>query len=109
MHLGLEATGARWRAVVYSGEGQRHVLGEGLDLGYAQGLAEDYVRSLGDGALVHPRARWRRRPASEKQLALLRSHQIPIRPGLTAGEASDLITVTLAGKLLHGTGQGAWV
>jgi ATP-dependent helicase IRC3 len=102
--VALEARDARWRAVVYSREGQRRVLGEELDLGYAQGLAEDSVRRLGDGALVHPRASWRRRPASEKQRAVLRSYQMPLRPELTAGEASDLIVATLAGKLLPGGG-----
>jgi ATP-dependent helicase IRC3 len=80
-------------------------------LHWVQVSASLFVLSISAGwvALEATGARWRRRPASEKQLPVLRSHQIPIRPALTAGEASDLIAVTLAGKLLHGTGQGAWV
>lgn len=36
-------------------------------------------------------APWRSKPASEKQIALLKKLRAPIREGLTAGEASDFI------------------
>jgi superfamily II DNA or RNA helicase len=41
-------------------------------------------------------APWRKNPASEKQLNLLRRRKVPFRQGLTAGEASDLIDLAFA-------------
>lgn len=98
--VALEAMGTYWRVVAHGEDRQRQLLREGLDLGYAQGMAEDYVRSRGAEALVNPRARWRYRPASGKQLGILSYHRVPTRPGISAGDASDLITATLAGKVL---------
>lgn len=82
----------RWRVRYKARNGERHTLQDGLDLGYAQGFAEDYVRRLGAGGLVNPKARWRQLPATPKQLEVLRRARVPIRPGLTKGEASDLIS-----------------
>ncbi|PZN03173.1 DEAD/DEAH box helicase [Thermaerobacter composti] len=59
----------------------------------AQGLAEDYVRRAEAVGLVLATASWRLRPASEKQLAALRRWGIEPRPGMTAGEASDELTM----------------
>ena len=42
-------------------------------------------------ALVDTRARWRTKPASEKQRALLERRKIPTMPNLTAGQASWMI------------------
>src|SRR3990167_750108 len=41
-------------------------------------------------------AKWKTRPASEKQIALLRRRRIPFRPNLTMGEASSLIDLANA-------------
>lgn len=41
-------------------------------------------------------ARWRNNPASDKQLAVLRKRRVPIKKGLTMGEASDLIDLAFA-------------
>lgn len=61
-------------------------------------VAEAFVRN--DRAVVvgmkRKNAGWRSHKASEKQIALLRRLRAPIRPGLTAGEASDLIDTALA-------------
>lgn len=62
-----------------------------LTLDYAQGVAEDYVRAAGAWGLVDSAASWRRGPASEKQVELLRKMQVAVREGLTKGEASDLL------------------
>jgi len=63
-----------------------------LPLEYAQGLAEDRARQLGGSRLADPHAAWRRRPASAKQLDVLRRWGLlGGRSDLTAGEASDLI------------------
>jgi superfamily II DNA or RNA helicase len=74
----------------------RHHLASGLDLGYAQGFAEDYARRSGSGALIAPDAPWRSRPPSEKQAAALRRMGVN-RVVSTAGEASDLIAAKVAG------------
>lgn len=41
-------------------------------------------------------APWRLRPASQKQIGLLTKMRAPIKPGLTMGEASDMIDVGMA-------------
>lgn len=85
-----------WTAEHVTRDRQRSEIVTGLDLGYAQGCAEDYARGLGAGALVSRTARWRREPATEKQVAALRRWRVPIREGLTRGEASDLLTAAIA-------------
>ena len=83
--------------VVEMGPAGRRVLASGLPLGYAQGMAEALIRQAGAVVLNSPTARWRFQPATEKQLALLRRKRVSLPPGLTKGEASKLITATLAG------------
>jgi len=70
-------------------------LGDTLPLPYAQGLAEDYARHLGVARLVEVEAPWRQQPATEKQTALLRKLGGTARPGLTKGEAADLLSAVL--------------
>jgi hypothetical protein len=69
-----------------------------LPLGYAHGHAMDFVRRLGPGtqALIDPRARWRQHPVSAGQLDAGRRCGVPIHPGLTKGEAADLLTAAFA-------------
>lgn len=67
-----------------------------LPVGVALVCAEDQARWLAYSRLADPNAAWRQRPASEKQLDVLRRWGLPgRRSNLTAGEASDLIA---AGK-----------
>ena len=40
-------------------------------------------------------APWRQQPATEKQTALLRKLGITAQPGLTRGEAADLLSAVL--------------
>jgi superfamily II DNA or RNA helicase len=84
-----------WNAT-YRDRDQTIVIAERLPLDYAQGAAEDYVRRTGAQALVDPRAAWRTRPASERQLQALRRFRLPSTPGLTAGEASDQLARAIA-------------
>jgi hypothetical protein len=74
----------RWGAV------WPEVLGEGLDLGYAQGIGEDYARTHAR-TLTDRDAPWRREPATEKQLSQFRRFHIPIPLMLTRGQASDTL------------------
>ena len=82
---------AHWTVSHVSREHQRTQIAARLDLGYAQGVAEDYARRIGAGALVSRTARWRREPATHKQILALCKWKISARPGLTKGEASDLL------------------
>lgn len=58
-------------------------------------LAETFVRQerAQVSRLRDREAPWRSRPASEKQLGVLRRVRAPFKPGMTMGEASDLIDV----------------
>lgn len=71
----------------------RRELGRGLDVGYAQGVAEAFVVEAGAETLVNPQARWRTRkePATGKQLAALDRWRIAYEPGITKVEASELL------------------
>jgi len=71
-------------------------LAAGLDLGYAQGFAEDVARQPGAAALIDPTAPWRRDPASEPQLATMRKLRLPIAPGMTKGAAQQAIAAAVA-------------
>ena len=92
----LVQEGARW-SVRYLGGEAREELASGLDLGYAQGVAEDYARKQGAATLVNPRASWRALPPTPKQLTALRRWRIKRSRSLTRGEASDLLTAAIAG------------
>lgn len=76
------------------------MLGADLDIGYAMGVAEEFMRKLGGGAaaLTDKQAPWRAHKPSEKQLATLESLGVPVEPGLTKGEASDMIGAAFARK-----------
>lgn len=77
-----------------------------LDLGYAQGVAEDLVRNLGAAALAQREAHWRSRPVSNGQrLALEKWGKAPT-PRMTMGEASDLLTATIAGAKVKAWRKG---
>jgi superfamily II DNA or RNA helicase len=50
--------------------------------------AEEYARKV---FFSNENAPWRKKPASDKQIARLRQWRIPFADGISAGEASDLI------------------
>ena len=78
--------------VVYlSFQGNKQLLARDLPLTYASSIAEDYVRRQNLDKLLSKEAPWRSRPISQKQLETLRKLRIAITPGLTMGQASDLI------------------
>jgi superfamily II DNA or RNA helicase len=86
----------RWRVLDVPRRGSASILADGLPLEYAQGRAEDLARRSNAGGLLNPHATWRSAPPTEKQLATLRWKRIPIQPGLTKGQAADLITAAFA-------------
>lgn len=64
-------------------------LGRGLDLGYAQGAAEETIRSYGSRLLADKKAAWREDPVSPAQRTALKRIRLPIPE--TKGEAADLL------------------
>ena len=74
---------------------------EPVDLEFAQGLAEDYVRRIGVTSIAIKEASWRLRPASEKQIAALKRCGVAVPSTLTAGEASDALTASVAASKGH--------
>lgn len=73
------------------------VLAEGVSLEWAQGIAEEEVRSEGAEWLTDPEAPWRKRPPSQKQIDILVRKGL-WTPGMTKGEASEVITRIFAGR-----------
>ncbi|WP_018086878.1 DEAD/DEAH box helicase [Desulfurispora thermophila] len=83
----------------YSGrEFAQRLNGQPLPLEYAQGIAEDWARANITLQFADKKSPWRKQPASYKQLTLLGRMGIRIWPGMTAGEASDLINREMARK-----------
>jgi len=87
---------AGWAVRQLTRDRREVTLQTGLDLGYAQGWAEDHARQLGAVALVDRGASWRGAPVSERQLETGRRCRVPLHPGMTKGEATDLLTAHFA-------------
>lgn len=107
-HVRMEQRGADWRVVHVESIGQELAVAEvwsGPSLEYAQGIAEDYVRKHGAKALIDKAAPWRSRPASDKQKEALRRWRVPVRDGMTAGEASDAMLARAATAPRFGAGR----
>lgn len=62
----------------------------------AQGVAEDYVRRVGQLWAARSDRRWRLLPPQPAQLEAARRWRIPLEEGLTRGEISDRITLAIA-------------
>lgn len=93
-HVALQREGDRWGAFSFL-DNKKEALGGDLELTWAQGVAEDYVRSVG-ATWLDPMARWRNASPSAAQTRLLRRLGVPIPEGCTRGQASDLITTQQA-------------
>lgn len=62
-----------------------------LDLGYAQGAAEEAIRAKGHRLLASKAAAWRDEPATPGQRRYMGRLRIKASPDMTRGEASDAI------------------
>jgi superfamily II DNA or RNA helicase len=78
-----------------------------VDLAYAHGIAQDYVRHAGATQLADASARWRQAPMNDAQAKLLRRFGVTPPEGATKGQASDLITVARGAALLDGLARRA--
>ena len=94
----LEPEGATWRVFHRDRDGVDTNIARGLSLEWAQGTGEDVARQAGAAMLVDRSAPWRSQPATERQLDTLRRMKMRPRPGLTKGEASDLISQKIGGR-----------
>ena len=75
-------------------EGIRPLTSRPVDLELAFGVANGVLRDQGAAALYKPDASWRNYPPTEKQIEFCERWGLPIPD--TKGEASDLITLTIA-------------
>ena len=97
--LALVPDGERWLVLRLHRDGHEQLAG-GVDLGYAHGIASDFVRAAGAQALAAAHAKWRGQPMNAGQAGLLRRLGVTPPDEMTKGEASDLITVTKAAAVL---------
>lgn len=75
----------------------REVKGEFPSLDAAVRCGDSYVPQEAS-LLVDSRARWRKEPATDKQLALLRRWHVQFPPGLSKGQAAAMITMRIEGR-----------
>jgi superfamily II DNA or RNA helicase len=74
-------------------------LARGLDLGYAQGAAEETIRKHGNRLLADSKAAWREDKVTPGQRGLLKHLRLDVPS--TKGEAADLITEAKVAQLLE--------
>ena len=98
--LDPDATKTKWRALLLE-ERNAKVLGRNLDLGYAQGVAEEVIRSRGRVAIADKEASWRKRKASKGQRGKARHMGVFLHSEATAGEASDAITEAILSERIQ--------
>lgn len=84
-----------WHVFDRNKNGHAELLNVLEDLDEARKYGENYLRSLGGGALTlaSKSAEWRKEPATQHQIDFLRRIGVKFRPGLSKGEASRLITI----------------
>jgi len=90
--------GGNWRVLLLC-QDHATILASGLDIGYAQGSAEETLRRRDGVQLADKQARWRQKDVTSGQLRYLASLGVTRQVG-NAGEATDAITEVLAGRLL---------
>lgn len=89
-----------WLVKVYGKGKAPETIADGLEQGYAMGVAEDYAREYAPAsiALIDKNAAWRLKPIAPKQRKALRRMGIVEPDGCTRGMASELITAAAARK-----------
>lgn len=78
--------------VVSDMSGKVKDIAKDVDLGWAQGIAEDLIRDSSTGKMARKDAAWRSAEPTQKQLEWLERSGIAFRKGMTKGEISDLIS-----------------
>lgn len=94
--------GRAWEAYAQEhGSGRIHPIAQGHDLALTMGIAEEKVvrKAKSDSLrMIDRSAPWRKQPATDKQLKLLKKLNIPVATGILAGDASDLISASKASQ-----------
>jgi len=90
-----------WLAYRVNGDEVEALSDRPLQITYAQGIAEDYVRSVKAHILASKASAWRSRDISPSQIGKLKVYGITPTPGMNQGEASDMITVCEARERLR--------
>ncbi len=107
-HVVLLADGADTFAAYHLPvEGEAVTLGTCLRTDQATAMAEQLVWGHQATRLVDVKAKWRRLPASDKQVATLRRLRVPgaeVAHALTRGEVSDLLDAAFAARRLKQAG-----
>lgn len=93
----------RWNVTWHHGRESESLTDQPLPLTYAQGVAEDWVRTHHLTAY----AAWRSRPATSKRRELLQSLSQPAPEALTREEASQAVGDALKQQALHNP-HAAW-
>ncbi len=104
--LALVPEQGRWSVLRLHRTGHERLAG-GVDLGYAHGVAEDYVRAADVQALAAPGARWRGQPVTPAQVQMLIHLGLSGCEEITRGEAADLITVAKGARKLKQLARAA--
>lgn len=97
-YLVLDPFDNQWRVLLVRETGAK-IIASGLDLGYAQGSAEESLRKRDGMRLAKSNAAWRSKEPTDGQLRYLRRLGVTTVPD-TAGQATDLLTERLARRLL---------
>jgi len=71
----------------------------------AQTIGENHARSVGSFRLAARDASWRRREPSEKVIAMLDRFHVEYRDDITAGQASDMLTMAIAASRFKSRGR----
>ncbi len=90
----------RWTVVRVDRTGREALADQPLPLAYAQGIAEDWVRNQNLEGYAARDARWRSRPATDKQRTLLQELGESVPPNLTRETATGLIRDALRRRSL---------
>lgn len=85
-----------WKVSTVSDKGEVSVLMDGVPLALATSIGEDHVRKNAPAALVDRLAPWRKKPPTDKQLALAQKLGIGVRPEWSAGDVGAAIDARFA-------------
>jgi hypothetical protein len=92
--LVCDSTLEGWRVLVVRG-GNAVTIGGGLQAEEAREAAEKWALEYSSPGLLYKNARWRDDPATANQVRVLRRFRVKIPPGLSKGEAAELITANI--------------
>lgn len=97
----LKQNCGHWLSILRDADNSKTILTQHMQIQYAQGVAEDFVRTLNVDTLLDLDAHWRKSPASDKQLKLIAHLGITLNYQPNKGQAANLLSVFFAKKELN--------